>query len=64
MANRPEEPPYLSTSPAEESDNPLAALLEPQEPPVLPGLDGAPVRCEFAPHPRTARNRRLTAHRC
>ena len=42
-----EDPAILSSSPAEESDNPLsAAPVDPQEPQSLPGLDGTPVRCE------------------
>ena len=42
-----EDPAVLSSSPAEESDNPLsAAPVDPLEPQSLPGLDGTPVRCE------------------
>lgn len=48
-------PTYTSTSPlmspAEDSDNPLTAP-EAQGPANLPGLDGAPVRCEYAPPAR------------
>lgn len=61
MAHR-EEPSYTSTSPAEESDTPLAAPVEP-EPQSLPGLGGAPVRCECARRTRRPCGRvRRSAH--